>query len=102
MGQAQIKFGTDGWRAIIAKDYTVDNVKRVSEATAKWMLQKNMSSVVIGYDCRFGGKMFSEVAAEVFCNFNIKVYFDKNFTSTPMVSISLISSTSQISFMKSN
>ena len=58
MGKTKIKFGTDGWRAIIAKDYTVENVKRVSEATAKWMLQKNMSTVVIGYDCRFGGKMF--------------------------------------------
>ena len=90
MGQVQIKFGTDGWRAIIAKEYTVDNVKRVAEATAKWMLQKNMSSVVIGYDCRFGGLMFSRTAAEVFCNFNIKVYFDKHFASTPMVSLGVV------------
>ena len=56
MGQTRIKFGTDGWRAIIAKDYTVDNVKRVSEATARWMMQKKMTQVVIGYDCRFGGE----------------------------------------------
>lgn len=90
MGQTQIKFGTDGWRAIIAKDYTVDNVKRVSEATARWMLQKNMGSVVIGYDCRFGGLMFSETAAKVFCNFGIKVYFDKAFASTPMVSLGVV------------
>ena len=82
-----IKFGTDGWRAIIAKDYTVENVKRVSEATAKWMLQRNMSKVVIGYDCRFGGKMFSEVVASVLGNFNIHVYIDENFVSTPMVSL---------------
>ncbi len=90
MGQSQIKFGTDGWRAIIAKDYTVDNVKRVSEATARWMLQKDMKSVVIAYDCRFGGNMFGETAAEVFCNFNIKVYYDKNFASTPMVSLGVV------------
>lgn len=90
MGQTQIKFGTDGWRAIIAKDYTVDNLKRVSEATARWMMQKNMNSVVIGFDCRFGGKMFSETAAAVFCNFNIKVYIDKNFASTPMVSLGVV------------
>lgn len=90
MGQTQIKFGTDGWRAIIAKDYTVDNVKRVSEATARWMLQKNMSAVVIGYDCRFGGPMFSNTAAEVFCNFGIKVYIDMNFVSTPMVSLGVV------------
>jgi phosphomannomutase len=82
-----IKFGTDGWRAIIAKDYTVENVKRVTEATCQWMLKKKLSSVVIGYDCRFGGKMFSEVVASVFGNYNIKVYIDKNFVSTPMVSL---------------
>lgn len=90
MGQVQIKFGTDGWRAIIAKDYTVDNVKRVSEATARWMIQKNMSSVVIGFDCRFGGTMFSETSASVFCHFGIKVYYDKNFASTPMVSLGVV------------
>lgn len=90
MGQTQIKFGTDGWRAIIAKDYTVDNVKRVSEATARWMLQKGMQSVVIGFDCRFGGPMFSKTAAEVFCNFGIKVYYDKSFASTPMVSLGVV------------
>jgi len=84
---ASIRFGTDGWRAIIAKDYTVENVKRVSEATCQWMLKKRFSSVVIGYDCRFGGKMFSEVVASVFGNYNIKVFIDKNFVSTPMVSL---------------
>ena len=67
MGQTQIKFGTDGWRAIIAKDYTVDNVKRVSEATAKWMMQKNMNSVVIGYDCRFGGSIEHWSNKDWFC-----------------------------------
>ncbi|MCW3075907.1 MAG: Phosphoglucosamine mutase, partial [Bacteroidetes bacterium] len=36
-----IKFGTDGWRAIIAKDYTVDNVARVAEATAQWLLKNS-------------------------------------------------------------
>jgi len=85
-----IKFGTDGWRAIIAKDYTVDNVKRVAEATARWMLQKKMNKVVIGYDCRFGGKMFSEVVAGVMGNFDIHVLIDKNFVSTPMVSLGVV------------
>jgi len=84
-----IKFGTDGWRAIIAEDYTVENVKRVSEATCRWMLKKKMDSVVIGYDCRFGGKMFSEVAASVFGNFNIKVKLAHAFVSTPMISLAV-------------
>ena len=62
----KIKFGTDGWRAIIAKEYTVDNVARVSLAVAQW-LTKNYDnpSVVIGHDCRYAGEMFAETAAKV-------------------------------------
>ena len=91
-----IKFGTDGWRAIIAKEYTVDNVKRVSEATARWMLHKKMSQVVIGYDCRFGGKMFSETAASIFGNFGIKVLMAEEFVSTPMVSLGVVQTNSDL------
>src|SRR5579864_6702873 len=84
----KIKFGTDGWRAIIAKDFTVDNVKRVAKASADWVLKKNPSAkIVIGYDCRFGGALFSEAAINVFCSLGIKVYYDKHFASTPMTSL---------------
>ena len=85
-----IKFGTDGWRAIIAKEYTVDNVMRVSDATARWMKQKGYDKVVIGYDCRFAGKMFSEYSAAVFASHGIEVFIDKNFASTPMVSLGVV------------
>lgn len=86
-----IKFGTDGWRAIIAEDYTVENVIRVAEATAKWLLNKNNNpSVVVGYDCRFGGKMFAETVAKVFANSNIKVYLSTDFVSTPMTSMGVV------------
>lgn len=91
-----IKFGTDGWRAIIAKEYTVDNVKRISEATARWMLYKKMSQVVIGYDCRFGGKMFCETAASVFGNFGIKILMSEEFVSTPMVSLAVVQTKSDL------
>jgi len=91
-----IKFGTDGWRAIIAKDYTVDNVKRVSEATAQWMLKNSMKQVVIGYDCRFGGEMFSHTAASIFGNFGIKVLLSKGFVSTPMVSLAVLKTRSDL------
>ncbi len=90
MGQVEIKFGTDGWRAIIAKEYTVDNVKRVAEATARWMLNNKMDKAVVGFDCRFGGALFSETAVQVLCNFGIKVIYDKNFASTPMVSLGVV------------
>ena len=91
-----IKFGTDGWRAIIAESYTVDNVKRVAEATALWMEQQNMSKVVIGYDCRFGGKMFAEAAAQVFGGHKIKVLMGDKFASTPMVSLGVVKTGSDL------
>ena len=84
----KIKFGTDGWRAIIAKEYTVDNVARVAKATADWI--KNSSdnhSVVIGHDCRFAGEMFAQAAARVLADNGVKVYIAKDFVSTPMVSL---------------
>lgn len=86
-----IKFGTDGWRAIIAKEYTTDNVARVATGTALW-LKKNFDSpsVVIGHDCRFGGMMFSEVTAKVMTVHNIKVFLARDFVSTPMVSLGTV------------
>ena len=88
----QIKFGTDGWRAIIGKEFTVDNVARVSEGTAKWLLNQpsvigHQPSIVIGHDCRFGGELFAETAAKVLAHYGIKVYLAKGFVSTPMVSL---------------
>ncbi len=92
----KIKFGTDGWRAIIAKEYTVDNVIRVTEGTAKWMQQNNYSKVVIGHDCRFGGQMFAQTAAQVFGAYNIKVNLAKGFVSTPMVSLGVVKTKSDL------
>lgn len=86
----KIKFGTDGWRAIIAEDYTVDNVTRVAEASALWMKERNMSKVVIGFDARFGGPLFSKTAACVFAHYGIDVYYAKEFVSTPMVSLGIV------------
>jgi phosphomannomutase len=85
---SKIKFGTDGWRGIIAKDFTVANVARVAKATADWVLRQNPNaSIVVGYDCRFGGTLFSTTAINVFVQQGVKVYFDPNFVSTPMISL---------------
>ncbi len=92
----KIKFGTDGWRAIIAKDYTVDNVIRVAEGTAKWMQENDYQKVVIGHDCRFGGQMFAEVSAQVFGAYGIKVNLAKGFVSTPMVSLGVVKTKSDL------
>lgn len=86
-----IKFGTDGWRAIIAKDFTVDNVARVAEATALWLLKNYAQpSVVLGHDSRFGGELFAETTAKVLCNHGIKVYLTKGLVSTPMISLGTV------------
>lgn len=88
----QIKFGTDGWRAIIARDYTETNVMRVAEATAKWILAKpeGNTKAVIGYDCRFGGEMFMQATARVFAAHGITSVVAHNFISTPMVSLATL------------
>lgn len=85
-----IKFGTDGWRAIIADDYTVDNVQRVAEATALYMQQHQLKQAVVGHDCRFGGKLFAETTARVLGAHGIKVHLAKGFVSTPMISLGVV------------
>ena len=84
----KIKFGTDGWRAIIAKDYTVANVERVATATADWVLLNNNGKpkIVIGHDCRFGGELFLKASAAIFASKGIDVIAAKGFVSTPMIS----------------
>jgi phosphomannomutase len=87
----KIKFGTDGWRAIIAQEYTVDNVARVAIATAKWA-KKNFDdpAIVIGHDCRFAGELFVQTAAKVFLSEGLKVKMANGFISTPMISLAAI------------
>ena len=87
----KIKFGTDGWRAIIAKEYTTDNVARVSIAVASWLNKNNDNpSVVIGHDCRFAGELFAETAAKVLASKGVLVKIAKGFVSTPMVSLGVV------------
>lgn len=87
----KIAFGTDGWRAIIADDFTVENVMRVAEGTALRIIQDLAKpTIVIGHDCRFGGRLFAETAARVFCKHGIQVLFSEGITSTPMVSLGIV------------
>ena len=88
----KIKFGTDGWRAIIAEDFTVQNVERVSMATAIW-LKKNFEkpSITLGNDCRFAGKLFIDAVARVMASEGILVKMCSNeFVSTPMISLATV------------
>ena len=88
---SKIKFGTDGWRAIIAEDFTVENVARVAEGTALWLLkQKNNPGVILGHDCRFAGALFCNTIAKVLCAKGVSVTMSKGFVSTPMVSLGTV------------
>jgi len=83
-----IKFGTDGWRGIIADDFTFENVRLVARAIAAH-IHKNEhpeKGVIIGYDTRFGSKRFAEAAAEVIAAHGINVTISDDYIPTPAVS----------------
>ena len=96
---AQIKFGTDGWRAVIAEDFTFANVARVAQATADyWKSEvRNPKSevfgrelkVVIGFDRRFFSDRFAQTTAEVFAGNGFQVVLTPEPTPTPSVSFAV-------------
>lgn len=84
----RIKFGTDGWRAVIGKDFTFDNLSRVVEATAAWLYELDSKpSLALGYDCRFNGRLFAEAVACQMVERGVKVFLSPGFVSTPMLSL---------------
>jgi phosphomannomutase len=85
-----IHFGTDGWRAIIADQFTFANVERVAQATADvWRTGSLPGTVVIGYDRRFLSDQFARTAAEVFLGNSFKVVLARAPTPTPAVSFAV-------------
>ena len=87
----EIKFGTDGWRGVIADDYTFENVRRVAAGIASHVLQHEdpKRGVVIGYDTRFGSRTFAELVAETVAAAGIPVFLDNDYTATPALSFSV-------------
>ena len=87
---SSIKFGTDGWRAVIAEDFTFANVERVAQATADyWYAQPQPGTqrlVVVGYDRRFLSDQFARRTAEVFAGNAFEVILTSQPTPTPAVS----------------
>jgi phosphomannomutase len=91
---AQIKFGTDGWRAVIAEDFTFANVARVSQAAADYWKEesgkrKAENKVIIGYDRRFLSDRFAQICAEVFAGNDFQVILTPEPTPTPSVSFAV-------------
>ncbi|MGA9042470.1 MAG: phosphoglucomutase/phosphomannomutase family protein [Terriglobales bacterium] len=83
-----IKFGTDGWRAVIADDFTFDNVRRVAGAIAAYVLKHEdpKRGVIVGYDTRFVSPQAARVTAEVLADAGIPVKLADDYTPTPAVS----------------
>src|SRR5580693_4640765 len=84
----EIKFGTDGWRGLIADDFTFDNVRRVAGAIASYVLkyEEAQRGVFIGYDTRFLSQQAAQAAAEVIAAAGVPVKLANDYTPTPAVS----------------
>ena len=84
----EIKFGTDGWRGIIAQDFTFDNVRVCAQGVADYLKQVNLTDygIIVGYDTRFASEDFASAAAEVVAGNGIKVYLCPRATPTPVIS----------------
>ncbi len=88
----EIKFGTDGWRAVIAEDFTFDNLRIVSQAFADYLHKANRTArgVVVGYDTRFQGASFAAAVAEVLAANDIHVSLTASYLPTPGLSFAVL------------
>lgn len=87
----KIKFGTDGWRGVIAQDYTFSNVSRVALATGRHYKKHKLArnGILIGHDTRFLSVEFAERAAEVIANTGMKVILSDGYCPTPALSLAI-------------
>jgi phosphomannomutase len=86
---AQIKFGTDGWRGVIAEDFTYENVRKVAHAIARYVVraERPERGVLVGYDTRFGSEHFARVAAEAVAATGTPVWLATDACPTPAISL---------------
>jgi len=87
-----IKFGTDGWRAIIAEDYTFDNVRACAASVVAYLQAHRLAErgLVVGYDARFASEDFADAVAEVAAAAGVPVLLSDRLCPTPVVSYSII------------
>ncbi len=86
-----IRFGTDGWRGVIAEDFTFANVRRVARAIAQYLRANEdcRKGVVVGHDCRFLSERFARAAAEEVAASGIPVFLAQSFATTPAISFAV-------------
>ncbi|MGB0036828.1 MAG: phosphoglucomutase/phosphomannomutase family protein [Candidatus Acidiferrales bacterium] len=84
-----IKFGTDGWRGVIAEDFTDDNVRKVAHAIARYVVRAERpgQGVLVGYDTRFASERFARVAAETVAATGTPVWLAMDACPTPALSL---------------
>ncbi|MHB9155563.1 MAG: phosphoglucomutase/phosphomannomutase family protein, partial [Endomicrobiales bacterium] len=90
--KTDIRFGTDGWRGVIADDFTLENVQRVARAIALHVREeaKDNALVTVGYDTRFHSRYFAETVAGVLAAGGCDVILSDTFLSTPALSSSVV------------
>jgi len=86
---SEIRFGTDGWRGVIAEDFTYANVRKVAYAIARHVVRVENAhhGVLIGFDNRFGGAEFARVAAEIICSTGTPVWLATEPCPSPAISL---------------
>ena len=91
MGAEQVKFGTDGWRGVIAEDFTFENVRVAAAAIGSYLLGEGaqQKGAAIGYDTRFGSRAFAQAVAEVLASAGIPVALADRITPTPALSMAV-------------
>jgi len=103
MEKTMIKFGTDGWRDIIADQFTFEKVKAVSQGVSNYLKKKvgdsRIPCVALGYDTRFLSERFAQAAAEIFRLNGINVYFSDRIIPTPILSYAVLERKADLGIM---
>ena len=90
MSNTKIKFGTDGWRGVIADDFTFSNVRRVAQATADyWNSQSLPKKTIVGYDNRFFSEVYARLVCEVLAANGIETLYAPAVAPTPAISFAV-------------
>ena len=92
-GSSVIRFGTDGWRDIIAENFTVENVRFAAQAHAQYLKRQSSDgtgTVVVGYDTRLASERFARASAEVMAANGLRVLLATSFTPTPALSFAVV------------
>jgi phosphomannomutase len=87
-----IKFGTDGWRAVIAEDYTFENVRYCAQGTSAYLKEQNLAphGLVVGYDTRFASEDFAAAVAEVSAGNGVPTFLCDKAAPTPVVTYNMV------------